>query len=158
MDLFVVRHATAVPQRPDLPDEARPLTPEGRKRFQRAVRGMDRFGVRIDRLHHSPWLRAVETAELLTRLIDDGGETMVDPGLTRVPDEKLLASLVGERVATVGHQPWLAELVSLLVCGSARHAARFDLRKGGLVWLQGELRPRRMTMRAFLPPAALRRI
>jgi phosphohistidine phosphatase len=158
MDLYVVRHAPAVPERADLPDEARPLTAEGRDRFQRAVKGMDRFGVRFDRMHHSPWLRAVETAELLTRLLDDGGETVVEAGLARPPDGHLLSALTGERVAVVGHEPWLSELVSTLVCGSTRHAPRFDLRKGGLVWLRGDPRPRRMTLRAHLPPAALRRM
>lgn len=158
MDLYVVRHATAVPERPDLPDPARPLTAEGRKRFERAVKGMDWFGVRIDRLHHSPWLRAVETAELLTDLVADGGETVVDPGLARPPDGDFLAGLEGERVAVVGHQPWLTELVSILVCGSSRHGARIDLRKGGLVWLQGDPRPRRMTLRVALSPSVLRRV
>jgi phosphohistidine phosphatase len=158
MELFVVRHAVAVPQRPDLPDEARPLTPEGRRRFRRAVRGMERLGVGFDRLYHSPWLRAVETAELLTRLVAGDGETVVEPGMTRAPDAALLSSLRGERVAAVGHEPWLSELVSLLVCGTVKHGVRFDFRKGGLAWLEGDLKPRRMWLRAFLPPRALRRI
>jgi phosphohistidine phosphatase len=158
MELFVVRHAVAVPQRPDLPDEARPLTPEGRKRFRRAVRGMEELGVGFDRLYHSPWLRAVETAELLTGLVDADGETVVEPGLTRAPDASLLGSLRGERVAVVGHEPWLSELVSLVVCGTVKHGARFDFRKGGLAWLEGDLKPRRMWLRAFLPPRALRRM
>jgi phosphohistidine phosphatase len=158
MELFLVRHAVAVPERPDLPDPARPLTPDGRRRFQRAVRGMERLGVRFDRLYHSPWLRAVETAELLTRLVRDGGETAVEPALTRAPDQRLLAGLEGEQVAVVGHEPWLSELVSLLVCGTLKWGDRFDFRKGGLAWLEGDLRPRRMWLRAFLPPRALRRI
>lgn len=158
MELFVVRHAVAVPQRPDLPDEARPLTPDGRRRFQRAVRGMDRLGIKLDRLYHSPWLRAVETAELLTRLVDVDGETVVEPGLTRAPDASLLSSLRGDRVCAVGHEPWLSELVSMLMYGTAKYGTRFDFRKGGLAWLEGDLKPRRMVLRAFLPPRALRRI
>jgi phosphohistidine phosphatase len=158
MELFVVRHAVAVPQRPDLPDEARPLTPEGRRRFQRAVRGMDRLGISLDRLYHSPWLRAVETAELLTRLVKVDGETVVEPGLTRAPDAAFLTSLRGDRVAVVGHEPWLSEMVAILMFGTKKHGARFDFRKGGLAWLEGDLRPRRMWLRALLPPRALRRI
>jgi phosphohistidine phosphatase len=158
MELFVVRHAVAVPQRPDLPDEARPLTSDGRRRFQRAVRGMERLGVQIDHLYHSPWLRAVETAELLTRLVGADGETAVEPGLTRKPDASLLASLRGDRVAAVGHEPWLSEMVSMLMYGTTKYGSRFDFRKGGLAWLEGDLKPRRMWLRAFLPPRALRRI
>jgi phosphohistidine phosphatase len=158
MELFIVRHAVAVPQRPDLPDEARPLTSDGRRRFQRAVRGMERLGFSFDRLYHSPWLRAVETAELLTQLVAEDGETVVEPGMTRAPDAELLAGLRGDRVAVCGHEPWLSEMVALLVCGTVKHGARFDFRKGGLAWLEGEPRPRRMRLRAFLPPRALRRI
>lgn len=158
MELFIVRHATAVPQRPDLPDEARPLTPDGRRRFQRAVRGMERLGVAFDRLYHSPWLRAVETAEILTRLVAADGETVVEPALTRPPDAAVLAALHGDRVAAVGHEPWLSEMVSLLTTGTVKHGSRFDFRKGGLAWLEGDLKPRRMVLRAFLPPRALRRI
>jgi phosphohistidine phosphatase len=158
MELFIVRHAVAVPQRPDLPDEARPLTPDGRRRFQRAVRGMEKLGLSFDRLYHSPWLRAVETAELLTRLVRPDGETVVEPGLTRAPDGEFLASLRGDRVAAVGHEPWLSEMVAILMCGAKRYGTRFDFRKGGLAWLEGDLRPRRMWLRGFLPPRVLRRI
>jgi phosphohistidine phosphatase len=158
MELFIVRHAVAVPQRPDLPDEARPLTPDGRRRFERAVKGMDRLGVKLDRLYHSPWLRAVETAELMTKLVDTDGETVVEAGLTRAPDADLLGSLRGERVAAVGHEPWLSEMMALLMFGTVKHGARFDFRKGGLAWLEGDPKPRRMWLRAFVPPRALRRI
>jgi len=158
MELFVVRHAVAVPARPDLPDEARPLTPDGRRRFQRVVRGMERLGISLDRLYHSPWLRALETAELLTRLVAADGQTVVEPGLAQAPGAEFLSSLAGERVALVGHEPWVSELVSLLVCGTVKYGARLDFRKGGLAWLDGDPKPRRMWLRAFLPPRALRRI
>jgi phosphohistidine phosphatase len=158
MELFIVRHAVAVPERPDLPDPARPLTPEGRRRFRRAARGMARLGLEIDRLYHSPWLRAVETAELMTRLVRVDGETVVEPGLTRTPDAGFVASLRGDHVGVVGHEPWLSEMVALLVCGSIKYGARFDFRKGGLAWLEGDPRPRRMWLRAFVPPRILRRV
>lgn len=158
MEIFVVRHAIAVPGRPDLPDAARPLTREGRRRFQRAVRGMERLGIRFDRLYHSPWLRAVETAEILARLVRDDGETAVEPALSRPPDSRLLTALQGDEIAVVGHEPWLSALVSMLLLGTAKPADRFDFRKGGLAWLEGDLKPRGMRMRAFLPPRALRRI
>jgi len=69
MELFLVRHAIAVPQAEDMDDAARPLTDEGKKRFQQIARGLDRMGVRFDRVLHSPWTRAVETADLLARVL-----------------------------------------------------------------------------------------
>ncbi len=58
MELFVIRHAIAVPGSMLLADADRPLSPKGRARFAPAVMGLQRLKVRFDRLYHSPWLRA----------------------------------------------------------------------------------------------------
>ncbi len=158
MQLFLIRHAAAVPRRPRLDDADRPLTPKGRRRWHRAVRGLERLGLSFDRLYHSPWLRAVETADALIGVLE--GESVVTHELAHSPTPMLLERLEGERVALVGHQPWLGELVSLLLFGHTRHAERFSLKKGAVAWLQGEPRPGGMTLRALLPldvPSALGR-
>jgi phosphohistidine phosphatase len=155
MDLFVIRHGVAEPRRDDLQDERRELTPEGRKELARAVRGLGRLGVRFDRLLHSPWLRAVQTAELFATLVD--GSTEVTRGLARSPDKELLGLLSGDRAAVVGHEPWLGELVSWLVTGDPGHGG-FELEKGAVAWLRGEPRPGRMAVVAVLPPDILRRV
>jgi len=157
MDLFLVRHAIAVPQAEDLVDAARPLTDEGRKRFRQVARGLDRLGVRFDRVLHSPWTRAVETADLLARVLV--GESAVEVGLAREPDAELAARLAqGERVAAVGHEPWMSELMALLVTGSKAHAGRFAFKKGQVAWLSGEAKVRGMAVVASLPPKVLRRL
>lgn len=157
MQLFLVRHAIAVPQAEGLPDAERPLSDEGRKRFRQVVRGLDRLDVRLDRVLHSPWTRAVETADLLSRILV--GESAVEVGLAREPDAELAARLAqGERVAAVGHEPWMSELLALLVTGSKAHAARFGFRKGQVAWLEGEAKPRGMALVAALPPRILRRL
>lgn len=157
MQLFLVRHAIAVPSAEGVPDAGRPLTDEGRKRFTRAVRGLDRIGIRLDRVLHSPWTRAVETAELLDRILD--GEFEVEPALARDPDADLPARLArGERVAAVGHEPWMSELLALLVTGDTGHADRFRFKKGQVAWLEGEPRIRGMQLVASLPPRVLRRL
>jgi phosphohistidine phosphatase len=157
MELFLVRHAIAVPQAEDLPDAARPLTDEGRKRFTQVARGLDRLGVRLDRVLHSPWTRAVETADLLARVLI--GESAVEMGLAREPDADLVTRLAqGERVAAVGHEPWMSELLALLVTGNKTHAARFGFKKGQVAWLTGDAKPRGMALVASLPPRVLRRL
>ena len=156
MQLFLIRHAIAVPASEDSEDAARPLTAEGRRKFERVVRGLDRLGVRLDRVIHSPWTRAVQTADLLHRLID--GESQVEMGLTRPPDAELAARLAGDRVAAVGHEPWMSELLALLVTGNKTHADRFRCKKGQVAWLEGEPQPRGMELVASLPPRILRRI
>lgn len=156
MEIFLVRHAIAVPASPDFPDAARPLTPEGRKKFEKVVRGLERLDVSFDRLFHSPWTRAVETAHLLTDLLD--GESVVEQGLARSPDAELITRFEGERAAVVGHEPWMSELLSLLVTGARPLAANVEFKKGGVAWLEGEPSPKGMRLVAFLPPRVLRRL
>ena len=154
MELLVIRHAIAVPGSMILADADRPLSPQGRARFTQAVMGLQRLGVRCDRLYHSPWLRAVETAALLGPVLD--GEAVRSPALARPPSQDLLEAMVGERVALVGHQPWLGELVAWLTTGTPPDGSVFAFKRGGVAWLEGRPKPGRMALRAFLPPKVLR--
>jgi phosphohistidine phosphatase len=154
MELFVIRHAPAVPRSARIEDAKRPLTNEGRRRWRRAVRGLDRLGVRFDRVYHSPWFRAVETVDALADLVVE--ETVVTKELAKRPTVALLRALRGERIAVVGHQPWLGELVGMLAFGRLEDGAQFGLGKGAIVWLDGDPRPRGMVVRALLPPKVLR--
>ena len=157
MEIFLIRHAIAAPASGDMPDAARPLTPRGASRLGRVIRGLDRLGVGFDRLYHSPWTRAVETASALARLLD--GSSAVEMGLAREPDEELLTRLEGERVAVVGHEPWMGQLLSLLVTGTPAHGERFPFKKAGVAWLDGErAAPGGMRLVAQLPPRVLRRL
>jgi phosphohistidine phosphatase len=154
MQLFLVRHAPALPRAAGGGDAARPLSPEGRSGFARSVRGLERLGLRFDRLYHSPWLRAVQTADALMSLVD--GESVVCPELARAPSAELLSCVRGERVALVGHEPWLSALCAWLVLGSSANGSRLVVKKGGVVRLQGRLAPSGMELLALLPPKALR--
>lgn len=156
MELYVIRHAEATPREGSSNDAARPLTPRGRKRFGEVVSSLGALGAHFDRVLHSPWLRAVQTADLLAPLID--GETEVTPLLATEPSSELLAKIVGERVALVGHEPWLGQVVAWLVTGDRGAGARFPLDKGGVVWLEGELAPGAMSLRAGLPCGVVRRL
>ena len=156
MELFVIRHAIAVPGSILLADADRPLTPKGRKRFSEEVLGLQCLKVRLDRLYHSPWLRAVETAELLAPVLD--GKAVCSPALARAPSQDLLEALVGERVAVVGHEPWMGELVAWLTTGAPRDGSVFAFKRGGIAWLEGQPQPGRMVLQAFLPPKVLREL
>ena len=162
MDVFIVRHAIAEPRDPGISDEARALTPRGTRRFARAVEGLRRLNVRFDAIHHSPWRRALQTAELMVPLLDKAGETIVAPALAAPPGPELLLSLDGGRVALVGHEPWLSELLTLLLFDhgslAADEHAPFVLKKGGVAWLEGDAKPGAMKLRALLQPRVLRRL
>jgi phosphohistidine phosphatase len=150
----LVRHAIAVDREEGLPDESRTLTPEGAKSFVEVVDGLQVLGVRFDRLLHSPWLRAVETAELLMPLLD--GESEVTPLLATAPNADLLKQIKGEHVAMVGHRPWMGELLALLVAGRVEDGERYEIKKGGVAVLEGKPTPGGMRLLALYPPRALR--
>lgn len=156
MDLFLIRHAIAVPPGPPLPDAERPLTRRGRERFAQAVSGMRRLGIRLRQVHHSPWLRAVETAALLAPVLE--GDLLPAQALARPPDPDLLTEIDQTPAALVGHEPWMSEWLALLLAGPPANGAMFAFKKGGVAWLQGPLRPGGMVLRAHLPPKVLRAV
>src|SRR5215470_13207731 len=156
MELFIIRHGIAVPGSMRLADADRPLTPKGRTRFSQAVLGLQRLKVRFDRLYHSPWLRAVETAELLAPVLE--GTAVCSPALAQAPSQDVLDGLVGERVALVGHEPWTGELVAWLTIGAPLHGSMFAFKRGGIAWLEGRPQPALMVLRAFLTPKVLREL
>lgn len=155
MKLYLIRHAIAA-EAADGPDEARALTREGRARFEECVRGLAQLEVRLDRIVHSPLLRAVQTADLLRPLLQ--GTSAVSGHLAAQPSEALLAELAGERVAAVGHEPWLGELAAWLVTSQRAWGPRFSFEKGSVALLEGELEPGAMHFSALLPPSALRKL
>ena len=149
-ELFLIRHGIAADAAPGQPDEARPLTDEGRRKMEEVARGLAALDVGFDELAHSPLLRAVQTAECLAELLD--GETRVEPRLAAAPTAELVRAVRGRRAALVGHEPWTSDLLALLV-----HGARHPFKKGGVAWLEGELAPGGMRLVAFLPPRVTRR-
>src|SRR5258708_1628001 len=65
MHLLIVRHAIAVPHgTPEVPEDERPLTPRGEKRFRAAARGLARICRPPDVLLSSPLVRARQTADI----------------------------------------------------------------------------------------------
>ncbi len=153
MRLTLIRHAIA---EEGADDAARPLSPEGRKRFAREVEGLEALGVRLGRVLHSPKLRALETAELLAGLAPGGLE--VSALLAHAPSQALLDALGGDDLALVGHEPHLSTLLAWLVSGDRTLGAHVELKKGAVAVLEGEPRPGGMELVALLPPKVLRRV
>ncbi|WP_428262291.1 SixA phosphatase family protein [Haliangium sp.] len=164
MDLVLIRHAIAVEPEDAPSDAERPLSGRGQKRFRKAVRGLLRLDLRLDHVFHSPWQRAAETAAMLgPLLVGDADERLeVTELLTDSPGESLLALTdrfaPETRVGFVGHEPWMGELLSLLVAGTPAHAEALAFKKGGVAWLTGTPRPGHMRLLALLPPRLLRRL
>jgi phosphohistidine phosphatase len=159
MRLVIIRHAVAVPRgTPDMPDDERPLTAKGRKRFRRAARGLASVVTRPDVILTSPLPRARRTAEIAAKAW--GKLKPVDaPALAGGTFEELAVALApyGEKdtVAIVGHEPDCSELLARLL--GTPHAERLTFRKGAaaLVEVRGPLQDGG-TLVWYLPPRLLR--
>jgi phosphohistidine phosphatase len=156
MQLFVIRHAIAEDATPGQPDPDRALTAAGGRKLKQIVKGLRRLDIDFDRILTSPWRRAAETASLLEPLCDRPPQAT--ELLCQVPRAELLALIaeLDEDTAVVGHEPWLGELVAWLAFGDMRHGEALQLKKAGVVWLEGSAVPAGMMIRAILPPAILR--
>lgn len=160
MELVVIRHAIAVERSAELPDAERPLTDRGRRRFRHVARGLRRLGLEVDLVLTSPWLRARETAALLKKLTAGRRVPVLTQHLAAPPRADLLSVMAtsgAARLAVVGHEPWLSELVAMLTTGEARHGESLPFKKGGVAILDGTPAPAGMVLRAFLPPAMISR-
>ena len=133
MKLLLVRHAAAVPSgTPDVPDDERPLTPEGASKFRVAAKGLARIARRPDVLLTSPLPRARATAEIAARAFKRI-EPTVEPALAHGSVDEIMTAL-GKRppnatIALVGHEPTLSMILARLL--GAADAERLAFKKGG---------------------------
>jgi len=135
MQLYVVRHGTAVESGEGIPDDWRPLTDKGRRRFQKMARAFAKLGRRLDLILTSPLVRAVQTAEILAGATDHGEVAVLaelDPKFDVKAVQKAIATRAEkvEAVAIVGHEPQLSSLLAAL---SKVSPADLDLEKGAIV-------------------------
>jgi len=161
MRLIIIRHAIAVPRgTPDIPDDERPLTRRGERRFIDAARGLARLEKRPDVLLTSPLPRAKQTADIAAgawgKLKPKKTDVLAGGSFTEVAGvvDKLPADAV---VALVGHEPGVSELLSAIL--GSKDAAAFTFKKGGVavVDVPGPLGQGGSLVWA-MPPRLLRRI
>ena len=135
MKIYLVRHAAAVERGPDVTEEHRYLTPEGRESFRKTAHTMLKRGVEPGVILTSPLIRAVQTAEILAETLDyDGPFVVTDvlaPGFGLAGLKKLL-SLHGDldELVFVGHEPDLGSVASALLA-----IPPFGLKKGAAIKL-----------------------
>ena len=145
MLILLVRHAAAADRdETRFPlDSERPLVPKGKKAQERISRRLVRLGYVPTVIFSSPWKRAWQTAGILARETGVGKKRRVAcPALAADTNLAAIAEAVGPRtqeeiVALVGHEPWMSELASVLLTGSAsRLAVRFE--KSAVMGIEAE--------------------
>jgi len=162
MQLIIVRHAKAKQRDASLwpDDRERPLTKSGRSDFARLAKRLSHWMKPPDVMLSSTWVRAWETASILcnetrwphaTRcelLESEGGDIALHKLLDMLRSRATQPSL-----ALVGHEPLLSELIGHLLGGNAL----ISLAKGAVAWLDINALEGRGTLRALVPPEAVRR-
>lgn len=115
MKLYLVQHGEACSK--DV-DPERPLTDQGREDIERLAEFLGQVGIEVERVIHSGKLRAAQTADLLAKAVaplveletNDRINPKDDPGAIDWKEET-----GGADTLVVGHLPFMARLVSLLV-------------------------------------------
>ncbi len=137
MELYVLRHAIAVPRgTPGYEvDRERPLTSQGAQKMESIARGMRALGLSFDVILSSPYLRARQTAEIVAQVLRapdqvELSDHLAPDGDPRALLDELKSYGLRKSVALVGHEPYLSELISVLTTGSLNLAV--TMKKGGL--------------------------
>jgi phosphohistidine phosphatase len=162
MDLYIIRHAIAVDE--DTleyeEDSQRPLTDKGKKKMRQIARGLRTLGVDFDLILSSPYVRAKETAEILTDVFKVKTDIALSENLVPMGDPDLLIAEMNEKytadsIALVGHEPFLSALVGLLVSDNA--AIDMTLKKGGVCRLSADdlHHTRKATLEWLITPGIL---
>ena len=162
MRLYLMRHGIAIDREdPDCPsDPDRYLTPKGIQRTRAAARGLRALRVKPAALLTSPYVRAVQTGEIVCEVLG------LDPKQLRTTDAlkpeakpaRLAEELgrLGGEVICFGHAPHMDEFIAHALKATAPFTA---LRKSGVACLDiDSLAPLRATLFWLLTSRVLRRL
>ncbi len=147
MDLILWRHAEA---EDGVPDEARRLTPKGRKQAKNMAAWLAPRLPAGWRLMSSPAARTRETAAALAK------DFAVEPALSTSATPQGLLRAAGwpdgrGTVVVVGHQPTLGAAAALALAGEAQ---AWNVKKGAIWWIRRDDNGGIM-VRAVLAPGVL---
>ncbi|MEE8386392.1 MAG: phosphohistidine phosphatase SixA [Dehalococcoidia bacterium] len=137
MKVYLVQHGEAQSKSVD---PTRPLTERGRQEAQRVAAFAERLGIEVRQIRHSGKARAEQTAAILGEALSPPDGVVAASGLAPLDDVQPVADALAQEsqpVMLVGHLPFLARLIGLLVTGDPdRSVLRF--RNGGIVCLADE--------------------
>jgi phosphohistidine phosphatase len=160
MNLYIVRHAIAVPRgTPGYDDDSqRPLTDTGRKKMKKIVKGLLQLDLDLDVILSSPYVRARDTAKILAKEFDLQDKIAFSDNLIPPGNFENLVSEIHEKydvdnLALVGHEPMLSSLISWLATGNTD--MRVTLKKGGVAYLSTDnlYQGGRATLELLLTPS-----
>jgi phosphohistidine phosphatase len=144
MNLYILRHGLAVePEASEYSkDSERPLTPKGERKLWKIAQALEEQKIAFDWILSSPYVRARQTAEIVAEALNIHKKLEISETLTPAGSTKKLIEMINRRepppedVLLVGHEPYLSQLISLLIAGN--NEIRVTMKKGGLCKLSTE--------------------
>jgi phosphohistidine phosphatase len=149
MQLYIVRHGIAIDREdPNCPpDPERFLTDEGMEKTKQVAKGVAEIGAVPDLMLSSPYLRAVQTAEIFASALEQNKQKIRKSDLLLPGGDpmQLFRELAREKQASAvfifGHAPHLDDLIATAI-GSKHHVTA--LKKAGVALVE---------LRRMVPPS-----
>lgn len=161
MRLFLIRHAIAEDAAPGQRDADRKLTNSGRRKMAKVAAGLRRIVGDISILGSSPLIRAMETAQIISREFEDLAVARLDALKPGKPLKSVLTWLQGQsdnaNIALVGHEPQLGLLASWLLSGE-QHRSFVTFKKAGVccLWFDKSLQSGKAALEWHLKPSQIK--
>lgn len=156
--VYILRHATAELRGPGVAEDKRQLTPEGKHELKAVLKLALAAGVSPVAILTSPWVRALETAQMAGRALRCERVVETRALLPDVPPAQVLKEIRGIRnakqVMVAGHQPQLSRLAAFLL----EAPVAIDLKKSALlrIDIQDKAGPPRGVLKWMLTPRLAR--
>jgi phosphohistidine phosphatase len=135
MEIYILRHGIAEEGKPGGRDSERRLTPSGKEKLRTVLQLARQGGVRLDLILSSPYVRAVETAEIAADELGYKGKLLTTEALTPMSGPGPVWDVIREHsdaasLLLAGHEPLLSQVVAHLL---GVPALQVDMKKGALV-------------------------
>ncbi|HXN49570.1 MAG TPA: phosphohistidine phosphatase SixA [Bryobacteraceae bacterium] len=135
MEIYILRHAIAEDHRPGRRDQDRALTEEGRKKLRPVLERARSARVEPSLILTSPYVRAVQTAEMAAEALGYKGtlvrtETLVPGSVPQAAWLEIREHRGEKAILLAGHEPLLSAIAAYLL-GAPGMAIEF--KKGALL-------------------------
>jgi phosphohistidine phosphatase len=160
MLLYLVRHGIAIDRSdPKSPPEAeRPLTAKGVQKTRAAALGLNEIGAKPDVFISSPYVRAVQTAEIFAEALGFSPEKIrisdaLKPAANPAEILKEVQHIRAKEIACFGHAPHMDLTIAQL---SGSRTVYTELKKAGVVCFEHAAAHGRWTLRWLVTAKILR--
>ncbi|MDD1413853.1 phosphohistidine phosphatase SixA [Dolichospermum sp. ST_con] len=141
MELYLIRHGIAEEHQPELKDEERQLTLQGRQKTEKIAQRLVTLGLHFDLIVTSPVVRAYQTAEILiaaglSSQLEASDHLSFEGNLQNWLREWLEPRKYPHKtqLGLVGHEPNLSHWAEILLWGEVKES--LILKKAGMMGIK----------------------